>query len=101
MLKLCNFKAGRLENAEDIFEEDIDEETPSSLTEQIAHPSTFEDEGNDAILGGPPRGKERKAEKSANIEKRMDEAFLFLKEVAAKPNAIKDESFLFCELLCY
>ncbi|KAF8789362.1 hypothetical protein HNY73_007303 [Argiope bruennichi] len=86
----------RLEN---ISEQDIDEETPSSHTHQfLAHPSTSQDEefssGNGANQGGPPRGKKRKAEKSASIEKRIDQTFYFLKKFAAKPKAIKDD-FLF------
>lgn len=50
--------------------------------------------------GGPPLAKKKKSEKVAHIEKRMDEAYHFLKQVATKPKPPKDVSQLFCDLLC-
>lgn len=50
--------------------------------------------------GGPPTGRKRKAKATEVTEKRMDEAYTLLKKVANKPKADKDESSLFCDLLC-
>lgn len=66
----------------------------ASTTETASMESTVVDGPNE---GGPPIVKKRKAEKVSSVEKRMDEAYNFLKQVATKP---KDESSLFCELLC-
>lgn len=48
----------------------------------------------------PVRRKRKAEENMANSEKRMDEAFALLKQVANKPKSAKDEISLFCELLC-
>lgn len=50
--------------------------------------------------GGPPLGKKRKTSEVAQVQKRMDEAYDFLKQVAKKTKSTKNESALFCELLC-
>lgn len=50
--------------------------------------------------GGPPLAKKKKSIEVAQVQKRMDDAYGFLKQVANKPKSTKDESELFCDLLC-
>lgn len=50
--------------------------------------------------GGPPLAKKSKTIEVAQVQKRMDDAYGFLKQVANKPKSTKDESELFCDLLC-
>ena len=51
-------------------------------------------------LVGQPRKRKRKSENSENFEKRVDETYSLSKQVANKSKAAKEESALFCDLLC-
>ncbi|GBN29032.1 hypothetical protein AVEN_4367-1 [Araneus ventricosus] len=95
----------KLENEPDSIECDQlhnDVETPD-VVDQVESPginsiSQVEESYETAVNeGGPPASKKRKA---ALVENRMNEAYLLLKQVASKPKVAKDESQLFCDLLC-
>ncbi|GBN23771.1 hypothetical protein AVEN_104383-1 [Araneus ventricosus] len=95
----------KLENEPDSIEcdqLDNDVETPD-VVDQVESPdinsiSQVEERYETAVNeGGPPASKKSKA---ALVENRMNEAYLLLKQVASKPKVAKDESQLFCDLLC-
>ncbi|GBM59463.1 hypothetical protein AVEN_131037-1 [Araneus ventricosus] len=102
--------AEKLENEPDNKECDqLDNEVEiPDVVDQVESPdinSTSQEEekcetsvpGTAVIEGGPPASKKRKA---ALVEERMNEAYLLLKQVAAKPKAAEDGSQIFCDLLC-
>lgn len=82
--------------------------TPDPVESSDINTACYDEESHDtaateaAVIdqGGHPTSRKRKAEKTGNVEKRMDEAYTLLKQVANKPKAAKDESSLFCNLLC-
>ncbi|KAG8235859.1 hypothetical protein J437_LFUL013943 [Ladona fulva] len=80
--------------------------TPDPAETSDINTACGDEESRDAAVteaidqGGPPQRRKRKVEKPEIIEKRMDEAYSLLKQVANKPKAAKDESALFSDLLC-
>lgn len=82
--------------------------TPHLVESSEINTACYDEESRDTAVteaavidqGGPPTSRKRKAEQTANVEKRMDEAYTFLKQVANKPKAATDQSSLFCDLLC-
>lgn len=89
------------DNEDDL--QDNEDENVADPVESSGVNSASQDEQSHDTTGTTAvnKGKKRKAEMAGHVDKRMDEAYLFLKQVAAKPKVAKDQNYMFCELLCY
>lgn len=88
------------------YNEDLQDNGDENVADPVASPgvnSPSQDEQSHGTSGSTPvsKGKKRKTENAEHVDKRMDEAYLFFKNVAAKHKVAKDQSSMFCDLLCY